>query len=281
MRAALENYSSYLNGSDRRALGRFIVPFPRLHELEEVGADLMARGKRALAWQLSVLVAEDVRTAGEEMLRFNRSHSATNRGLALIDAVEMKASTAEEIRHQKRDLPNELTAYFEIPLTGDMVPLVKTIASVGARAKMRTGGVTPQAFPPAQAVIDFIAACWREHVAFKATAGLHHPLRASHRLTYERDSPKGLMYGFLNVFLAAALVYAGESEETALSALEETNPAAFDFEDGAIRWRDKVVTADQIAGSRTEFAIAFGSCSFREPVDELAHLTQKVRAADK
>jgi len=77
------------------------------------------------------------------------------------------------------------------------------------------------------------------------------------------------------------LVYAGESEETALSALEETNPAAFAFEDGAIRWRDKVVTADQIAGSRTEFAIAFGSCSFREPVDELAHLTQKVRAADK
>jgi hypothetical protein len=89
------------------------------------------------------------------------------------------------------------------------------------------------------------------------------------------------MYGFLNVFLAAALIFSGEPEETALAALEETDPSALAFDDGVIRWRDKVVTADQMTASRGRFAIAFGSCSFREPLDELAHLTQKARAAAK
>src|SRR5207248_1282189 len=83
----------------------------------------------------------------------------------------------------------------------------------------------------------------------------------------DADSPKGMMYGFLNVFFAAALIYSGEAEETALAALQETHASAFTFEDGAILWRDKIVTADQMAASRAAFAIAFGSCSFRDPVD--------------
>jgi hypothetical protein len=88
------------------------------------------------------------------------------------------------------------------------------------------------------------------------------------------------MYGFLNVFLAAVLIYIGESEETALAVLEETDASAFSFETGAIDWRGKRVTTDQILASRAEFAIAFGSCSFREPVDELANLTRSARATD-
>jgi hypothetical protein len=147
------------------------------------------------------------------------------------------------------------------------------VARVGARAKIRTGGLTPESIPPAAEVIAFIAACHREGVPFKATAGLHHPVRGSYRLTYEADSPVGTMYGFLNVFVAAALLYTGESEATAIAALEESDPATFGFEDDAIVWRDKRITAGQIQASRQIFAISFGSCSFREPIDELALLS--------
>src|SRR5207237_7486403 len=129
-----------------------------------------------------------------------------------IDVAEMKASAPDEIERQKRDLPDWLTGYFEIPLAGDVTALLKTIARVGARAKMRTGGITPEAFPPAQRIVDFIVTCQREAVPFKATAGLHHPVRGEQRLTYEPGSPTGYMYGFLNVFIAAALVYTGEAE---------------------------------------------------------------------
>lgn len=282
MRPALESYASYFQGADRKALGRFIVPISRVKELEEAGRDLMPHGSGSDRWRLSVLVAEDVRAAGEEMLKFNCRHSSDSKdGHAVIDVAELRASTVDEIEHQRSDLPPAFTAYFEIPITGDVSPLVKSIARVGARAKIRTGGITPEAFPPPAAVIDFIAACRREAVRFKATAGLHHPIRGEYRLTYESESHTGMMYGFLNVFIAAALLYAGDSEDTALAALEESDASAFIFADDAIQWREKRIGTEQILAFRSEFAISFGSCSFREPVDEVAHLTSKARSTSQ
>jgi hypothetical protein len=282
MRPALESYASYFQGPDRTALGRFIVPIARVKELEEAGGDLMPRGSRAAPWRLSVLAAEDVRAASEEMQKFNCRHSSESRdGHAVIDVVELKASTVDEIGHQRQDLPPAFTPYFEIPISGDVSPLVKAIAQVGARAKVRTGGVTPEAFPRAEAIIRFIAACQQQAVPFKATAGLHHPIRGEYRLTYEPGGPTGMMYGFMNVFLAAALLYAGESEDTALAALEESDASAFQFADDAIQWRGKRIGAELILAARSEFAISFGSCSFREPVEELAHLTRRARSTDQ
>lgn len=282
MRPALESYASYFQGADRKALGRFIVPISRVKELEEAGRNLMPHGSGSDRWRLSVLVAEDVRAAGEEMLKFNCRHSSDSKdGHAVIDVAELRASTVDEIEHQRSDLPPAFTAYFEIPITGDVSPLVKSIARVGARAKIRTGGITPEAFPPAAPVIDFIAACRREAVPFKATAGLHHPVRGEYRLTYESESHTGMMYGFLNVFIAAALLYAGDSEDTALAALEESDASAFIFEDDAIQWREKRIGTEQILAFRSEFAISFGSCSFREPVDEVARLTRKARSTSQ
>lgn len=281
MREALENYASYRNGEDRSALGRFIVPISRLRELDDEGRDLMASGPGFEPWHLSVLVAENVSLAGEEMLDFNRRHGpGSHGGHAVIDVAELKASAVDEIGRKRTELPDSFTAYFEVPIRGNVPPLVKAIARAGARAKVRTGGVTPESIPPAEKVIDFIAACRREQVPFKATAGLHHPVRGSYRLTYQPDSPVGTMYGFLNVFVAAALLYSGESRETALDALEETDLHAFGFDDDAIVWRDKRITTEQLGAVR-QFAISFGSCSFREPIDELRPLTRMARSDQK
>jgi hypothetical protein len=140
--------------------------------------------------------------------------------------------------------------------------------------------VTAESIPPAGEVVDFIDACQRAGVPFKATAGLHHPLRGSYRLTYERDSQLGTMYGFVNVFLASILMHAGQSRATAIAALEETDPREFQFEDDAIVWRGKRITVEQIEESRRDFATSFGSCSFREPVDELAALIRATQPGD-
>ena len=67
----------------------------------------------------------------------------------------------------------------------------------------------------------------------------------------------------------------------AIYGLEETDPSAFVFENAAISWRDRRMSVDQLTKARKEFAIAFGSCSFREPVDELAQLTRQARAINK
>jgi hypothetical protein len=146
-------------------------------------------------------------------------------------------------------------------------------------AKMRTGGITPAAIPSPEQVAGFIWDCARARVPFKATAGLHHPVRGMHRLTYAAGSPSAVMHGFLNVFVAAAVAWSLADERgTALSAgpppevlaiVEERDPACFAVLADRIRWRDRVVSAETIRRARSDFSRSFGSCSFDEPVSDL------------
>jgi hypothetical protein len=139
-------------------------------------------------------------------------------------------------------------------------------------AKVRTGGLTPDAIPPASGLADFIARAAMLRRPFKATAGLHHPIRSDRALTYAADSPRGVMHGFVNVFTAAAFAWHGENRDFILDLLNETNPATFDFSGEELRWRGASLTAEQIAEARCDFAHSFGSCSFEEPLDDLREL---------
>ena len=143
---------------------------------------------------------------------------------------------------------------------------VGTLAARGLRAKIRTGGVTPDAFPDAAAVADFIRRCAENGVAFKATAGLHHPIRCVKPLTYEPDAPTGTMHGFVNLFMAAALPQHAET------ILVETDARAFEFGHDSAAWRGHAVATEDLIRIRSEFAISFGSCSFEEPVADLKEL---------
>ena len=169
-------------------------------------------------------------------------------------------------------MPRWATAYVEVPLDPDPAPLVAAIARAGGRAKARTGGVTPDAFPQPAELLRFLRAVTAAGVPFKVTAGLHHPLRAEYRLTYEADSPRGTMYGFLNVFLTAAFLRAGLADADALRLLEERSPDAFRFLPDAIEWRGRRVDRATIAATRAQGIGGFGSCSFTEPVGELKEL---------
>mgnify|MGYP001195919552 CR=1 FL=1 len=64
----------------------------------------------------------------------------------------------------------------------------------------------------------------------EANAGLHHPLCSEQPFTYAADSPRGTLHGFLNVFVAAALLRAGRIDVRGATALlRERDPAAFAF----------------------------------------------------
>jgi hypothetical protein len=111
-------------------------------------------------------------------------------------------------------------------------------------------------------------------VPFKATAGLHHPIRAIYRLTYEPDSPSGTMYGFLNLFLAAAFLRQGMSDADAARLLEESDPATLqlDSSGGGVSWRGHCLDAEALVEARARGLGSFGSCSFEEPIGDLASL---------
>lgn len=139
----------------------------------------------------------------------------------------------------------------------------------GCFAKVRTGGVKPEAIPSPETVAEYILACADRRLAFKATAGLHHPVRAMQALTYDPEPPRAVMHGFVNVFLAAAFAWHGRRE--IVPVLAETDQKSFRFDDKA-RWRDWSLSAGQVKEARQQFAHAFGSCSFEEPVQDLEAL---------
>lgn len=276
MPGAVEQYARYLRSDLRWALGRFVVPATRLDEMAVAAAHVALRaGEAGAHWRVSALLGA-VDAELPLVAAFNDRHgveAAGTPGDARVDSVELKAASAAAIAGAGRAIPRDIAAYVEIPVheAVDPRPLVEAIAGAGLRAKVRTGGVTPEAFPSPLAVARFIAACVELGVCFKATAGLHHPLRAEYRLTYAPDSPRGWMFGFLNLFGATTLLREGGSVAEASDLLAEPDPRAIQVSADALCWRGHRWGATAIAAMRAQLA-GFGSCSFREPLDDLIAL---------
>ena len=267
MADAVRNYAEYRRGTDAWALGRFIVPANRLDLLAHTlkGAPGEADGD---PWPLSVLAGP--RTADDlEAIR------ALDGAQLRAEALEIRASTVDDIRAIAELTGAEYETYVELPLGSEIPALIESLASQGLRAKIRTGGVSADAFPAADAIVSFIAACLASGVPFKATAGLHHPLRGDYRLTYEINSATAPMYGYLNMFAATALLRGGGDTTDAVELLLESDPGALRLEDAGVIWHDRLIAADALAAMRRETMISFGSCSFREPLDELAEASAR------
>jgi hypothetical protein len=118
----------------------------------------------------------------------------------------------------------------------DSVPAaIGAVAAIGGRVKLRCGG----AFVPSVEQVGLVITCCRDAgVPFKATAGLHHPVR------------RGEEHGFLNLLAAATAPLDRIGE-----VLAEEDGSALELETGA-----------------REVFVSFGSCSWREPVDGLREL---------
>jgi hypothetical protein len=265
MREAVSEYAAQRSASASWMLGRFVVPVARLGELAtEVRSGGFARDG---AWPLTVLLGADVAGDTATIRAFGEAHAT----LLSTQSVELRTTTSSAVGKALSPLDNSLERYVELPLDQELTPLLEAVKRHHAFAKVRTGGVTPDAFPSTEALADFIHACARLEVPFKATAGLHHPVRGTQPLTYETDAGTTTMFGFLNVFVAAALAGAGADRATLVRVLDERDAAAFSFESDAVRWHNAMVTLPQLGRAR-ELARSFGSCSFREPVSDLATL---------
>src|SRR4051794_41017950 len=223
MPTATRNYEAYLEGEYAWALGRFIVPAARLSEIDS-------------SFKVSVIGVPP----------------------RWVESCEIKIDHAPQAAAVLAGSPQGVVTYFEIPVNEDPKPL----ATMGVRAKIRTGGLTPDAFPSSADLARFLQSCAVANVPFKATAGLHHPVRSTHRLTGDPGSPTAMMHGFVNVFLAAALLWhRGNSEADAHATLEETSPTAFRFDEKCVSWHHHSLTSAQLRAARRKFAVSFGSCS--------------------
>ncbi|HVI80050.1 MAG TPA: hypothetical protein VM715_18180, partial [Candidatus Acidoferrum sp.] len=132
--------------------------------------------------------------------------------------------------------------------------------------KLRTGGVTADAFPTSTQIARALVTAATHQLAIKFTAGLHHPIRQF------RDEVNTKMHGFLNVLGAAVLAAEHQWEiDQAVTMLEDEDPRSFSFSDDFLMWRDWKIDTERLQ-YRRKFVSSFGSCSFDEPRDDLRAL---------
>jgi len=273
MQSAVRNYAEYRAGADHDLLGRFVLPSSRLREFAEASRGLLERGAGSVPWCLSVLIGDDLAAARKAVLEFTSSHmDSSDAGHALCDAVEMRADNEQQMIDAVKAFPRPLHQFFEISLKPGFETMLEVIGSCRASAKVRTGGVTPDAFPSSQTIVRFVAACNELGLRFKATAGLHHALCGNYPLTYATDAPQAKMYGYVNLFLASAFIRKGIAESDACAILEESSEDEFSFRESGVSWRGNELSRDDLRMTRSRLFLSFGSCSFREPVDEAREL---------
>jgi hypothetical protein len=270
MREAVARYADYRGAAEAWALGRFVVPLTRV---EELVAAQRAVGAHGQGWRLSVLLGDDSAADASRIRALNAAHSRS----ALIDSAELKVSGPAAVARRRiaafaEELPPSIRLFVETPIDDDLRLFMAAIAGANACAKIRTGGVTKEAFPEARDIARFLICCAEHDTRFKATAGLHHPWRGSYPLTYDAGAAMATMFGFLNVMVAAALARRGASEDDLVEVLQAERGSEFRFDDDELRWRTLRLPRQELVESHATFALSFGSCSFEDPVLDLRRL---------
>lgn len=277
METAVRNYGEYQKSSQRWMLSRVIVPALQLKDFESAASEFLPQDE--LPWRISALVPaandDKFEQAIDAINQFNSAHQTAAQGLAVVDAVEIKANSADLIQATARGIPANINVFIEIPHADDPESLVGAIADESRTlfAKIRTGGVVADLIPDCQQVARFIQRCVATDVGLKATAGLHHPMRSEFNLTYEPDSDRATMHGFVNMFMATCLAWHHQlSEKKIGEILADGSRENFVFSGDVAAWHDLSIPESAIRELRNSKAISFGSCSFTEPVQELQQL---------
>jgi hypothetical protein len=252
-------------------LHRFLCPASRLTDLAGLLAASMERGEAS--WSIGLIVDGPLGPA----IATGQDFAAEMSPAASISAVEARLSVVatddpsqavSRVVDAAATLGEETRSYLEIPFGDGAEAAVGAIAAARARgslahAKIRCGGVIPEAVPSVESLADVLVLLAAHSLPMKATAGLHHPVRT-------HDADLGVeVHGFVNLAFANELARAGAHREDIVRVLLERDPAAFHFGAASLTWGERVLSARQLQTARSEGLHGFGSCSIAEPVEDL------------
>ena len=292
LRSAMFTYTLERAKPDAWILGRFILPVPRVVELYPFLPSFDARSPLVLSvlgYAPDSSLKETWANRVMRTLADARRYEEQSGGRVLSDRFEIRVPA--ELAADPGALTTLLGEFegvlrsrgrrvgcmaLEVPLL-EAPETVETasqaIAEANKRAvraafalKLRCGGVTADHFPSVETLASALTEARRAGIPFKATAGLHHPVRQY------REEVDTEMHGFVNVFGGAILAQLHDLDADALAEiLEDTDASNFDLVN-ELRWKSLAATASEIADARTQFALSYGSCSFAEPREDLRRL---------
>jgi hypothetical protein len=274
---ALRNHVAYARTAESWMLGSFILPIGQF----DAAAESLAQFDRENPLRISALgrKTENAMAFRESLTAMHdaiRSFRARHGAVASIDQIELPlpADAGADLLTLVRAMASDLT--LKVFLETSAGAAERTIALLAKNNsdtdaslvgyKLRTGGVTADAFPSSAQIAAALVASANNRVPIKFTAGLHHPVRLFHA------SVETKMHGFLNVLGAGVLAAEhGWSVAQAAQMLDDENPASFSFDDNFFAWREWKVATGRITAHR-KMVTSFGSCSFDEPREDLRAL---------
>ncbi len=297
LREAIDNYDHYRHSPEAWMLGRFVIPAHRLDDLAPF-ATLFKDPKSPYSFSVLGQGGPDTSTflttfqqdlaAIEDFLdqHNNRLHADVMEVRLPPALLEADIATATDFfesvyRHLVAHGTAKLDIFYEVPLReatlANLPHLLAAMAdhnsqrSLPARSeiglKIRCGGMEPSEIPSALHLAQAITQCRDAGVRFKATAGLHHPIR------HYDETMECMMHGFLNLFGGAVLAWVHDLAPGDLEVLlAEENPKRFTFAKDTFGWDGLTASLDDIHETRDRLAASFGSCSFDEPRDDLKEL---------
>ena len=272
---ALKNQAEYVQSSDAWMLGAFVLPIQQFDATRQLLSQFDAQHPlRVAALGPKTARADAFLEALDDADAAIRSLSRHNVDLISMSHLEMLMPDKVDVASLKeaKSILGDLPVFWEAP-PDRAEQTIALLAEVNSDAdpatfgyKLRTGGVTADAFPTSQQIAKALVTPATHQLPIKFTAGLHHPLRQY------REEVQTKMHGFLNVFGAAVLAaeHRWDANQTAIM-LEDENVGSFSFTDDFFAWREWRIDIKRLQ-YRRRFVVSFGSCSFDEPREDLRRL---------
>lgn len=269
---AVEGYRRNRASPSSWVSGRFLIRASQLEQLAAVVTSTMRQGERP--WEVGVVFDTPPAQAASKAAAF---HGEMEPALTVAAAeARIDDPGLEAIRGLVTTIGSinpDVVAFLEVLRSADTRSQIASIgavlehASMAGGAKLRCGGVTADLFPSTEEVAEFISAAVDASVPFKATAGLHRPIR-------HFDEPLGVWrHGFVNLLIATAAAAAGEPDEVVHDIVRETDPDAFGISPAFATWKDLTFPGSALRRMRQNNFIAYGSCDFDEPIEALTDMS--------
>ena len=277
MQASIKNYNEIVKSDKNWMISQFIVPISRL---DEMTSELLTHFDKQNPLFLS-LISPDFKNQLSKLKHF----LTTSKDIVVFKGLEMVALDLDS-------LSNSLSnTYSILDKESDFEPLVfyelkdsknwnaeidkfthsiadfNKVHNVRFGFKLRCGGVKSTMFPSCENIAKSIISCRNQRIPMKFTAGLHHPIR------HYDNVIKTKMNGFLNIFIGGMIAHKFKiGIDKLVEILTDENSSNFIFKDNEIVWNSYSVTNSEVKYYRDKYFISYGSCSFKEPVDDLQNL---------
>jgi hypothetical protein len=256
MAEAVPAHTRHREAGYARLVGPFLCPDQRLPEL---GSALSARPSPDEPLGLGLIVSGGAGAIAPALTWASRDSRLR------VSAVEVALRDEPDPGRNARrvayafdavDRPDGMAVCIEIPRADGWETALDIVAENGHRAKLRTGGADPVAYPSEHEVARFVLACLDREVPFKCTAGLHNAVRHTGDDGCEH-------HGFLNILLATRAALDGAAEDDVAQILADR--------DGPELARRLAEDEPRAEATRRWFT-SFGSCSIDEPLADLTAL---------